>query len=95
MRARKRRLHQQPAATSAAAGDVIGCHGDGYVRCVISLVQAGADVSDVWTTFIRTFPSRRGADSSGLQPITFQQMVVCEVLTQVCIDTSTRSTPIL
>jgi len=79
VRARKRRLHQQPVAPAA---DVIGCHGDGYVRCVMSLVQAGADVSDVWATFIRTFPSRRAATST-MQPITFQQMVVCEVLTQV------------
>ena len=68
------RQHQLPA-------DVISCHGDGYVRCVMGLVQAGADVSDVWKTFIKTFPSRRTASTS--QPITFQQMVVCEVLTQV------------
>jgi len=73
-RARQRHLHQQPA-------DVISCHGDGYVRCVMGLVQAGADVSGVWQTFIKTFPSRRTASTS--QPITFQPMVVCEVLTQV------------
>jgi len=74
VRARQRRLQQQPT-------DVSGCHGDGYVRCVMGLVQAGADVSDVWKTFVKTFPSRRTASTS--QPITFQQMVVCEVLTQV------------
>ena len=74
MRARQQRRHQQPA-------DVSSCHGDGYVRCVMSLVQAGADVSRVWQTFVKTFPSRRTASTS--QPITFQQLVVCEVLTQV------------
>jgi len=47
----------------------------------MSLVQAGADVSGVWQTFVKTFPGRRTASTS--QPITFQQMVVCEVLTQV------------
>jgi len=69
-RARQRRRHQQPS-------DVSSCHGDGYVRCVMSLVQAGADVSGVWRMFVKIFPA------STSQPITFQQMVVCEVLTQV------------
>lgn len=68
-RARQRRRHQQPS-------DVSSCHGDGYVRCVMSLVQAGADVSGVWRTFVKIFPANTS------QPITFQQMVVCEVLTQ-------------
>jgi len=74
-RLRQQRRHEQQPT------DVSSCHGDGYVRCVMSLVQAGADVSGVWQTFIKTFPSRRTASTS--QPITFQQMVVCEVLTQV------------
>jgi len=74
VRAKQQRRHQHPT-------DVSSCHGDGYVRCVMSLVQAGADVSRVWQTFIKTFPSRRTTSTS--HPITFQQMVVCEVLTQV------------
>jgi len=74
--ARPERRHQQPT-------DVSSCQGDGYVRSVMSLVQAGADVSAVWQTFVKTFPTQRTASMS--QPITFQQMVVCEVLTQVCI----------
>jgi len=44
----------------------------------MSLVQAGANVAAVWPTFVRTFPA-----AANSQPITFQQMVVCEVLTQV------------
>ena len=51
------------------------------MRCVMSLVQAGADVSGVWRTFVKIFPA------STSQPITFQQMVVCEVLTQVRLRT--------
>ena len=78
VRAQQQRRHQHST-------DVSSCHGDGYVRSVMSLVQAGADVSRVWLTFIKTFPSRRTSSKS--QPITFQQMVVCEVLTQVENDT--------
>ena len=43
-------------------------------KCAMSLVQAGADVSRVWDKFSLLFPSPDG--------ISFEQMVLCEVLIQ-------------
>ena len=43
-------------------------------KCAMSLVQFGANIASVWRGFSRVFP-----DPSG---ITFEQMVLCEVLIQ-------------
>lgn len=43
-------------------------------KCAMSLVQAGADVTRVWERFSQIFPDEIG--------ITFEQMVLCEVLIQ-------------
>ena len=44
------------------------------IKCAISIVQAGADVSKVWIRFAQLFPNSDG--------ITFEEMVMCEVLVQ-------------
>ena len=43
-------------------------------KCAMSLVQAGASLNKVWERFVLVFPSPYG--------ITFEQMVLCEVLIQ-------------
>ena len=43
-------------------------------KCAMSLVQAGASLDKVWERFVLVFPSPYG--------ITFEQMVLCEVLIQ-------------
>jgi hypothetical protein len=91
---------QQRAAACNSSQTPSSCHGDGHVRCVMSLVQAGANVAAVWREFILSFPAAppAGVTSTKSPPslpsssfasspaaaanISFQQMVVCEVLTQ-------------
>lgn len=46
------------------------------IKCATSLIQSGADVSTVWSKFIHVFPS------NGVDSISFEQMVICEVLVQ-------------
>ena len=45
-------------------------------KCAMTLVQNGADLSRVWPSFARVFPDDSGA------VVTFEQMVLCEVLMQ-------------
>ena len=45
-------------------------------KCVMALVQRGANLTRVWPAFARVFP-----DDSGTA-VTFEQMVLCEVLMQ-------------
>ena len=58
-----------------AKRDPVQVSADKCIKCIMSLVQAGADVSAVWNRFVDIFPSSPNG-------ITFEQMVVCEVLVQ-------------
>lgn len=54
--------------------DPNGINTENATKCAMSLVQSGADLSIVWPKFVSVFPHPQG--------ITFEQMVLCEVLIQ-------------
>ena len=54
--------------------DPIEIHPENYTKCAMSLVQAGCDLTQTWERFAVVFPQ--------YQDITFEQMVLCEVLIQ-------------
>eukprot|EP00918_Siedleckia_nematoides_P004369 GHVU01009705.1.p1 GENE.GHVU01009705.1~~GHVU01009705.1.p1 ORF type:complete len:483 (+),score=40.22 GHVU01009705.1:246-1694(+) len=54
--------------------DPLELNQESYTKCAMALVQAGADVTSTWERFANVFP-----DESG---VTFEQMVLCEVLIQ-------------
>jgi hypothetical protein len=54
--------------------DPNGIFAENATKCAMSLVQSGADLSVVWPKFVTVFPHPQG--------ITFEQMVLCEVLIQ-------------
>ena len=54
--------------------DPVEINAENNTKCAMSLVQGGADLTSVWERFTQIFPSPQG--------ITFEQMVLCEVLIQ-------------
>lgn len=54
--------------------DPVEMSAENSCKCAMSLVQFGADITPVWHSFARVFPESTG--------ITFEQMVLCEVLIQ-------------
>ncbi len=54
--------------------DPLDIYPENATKCVMSLVQAGADLTSVWERFTQVCPHPEG--------VTFEQMVLCEVLIQ-------------
>ena len=54
--------------------DPLDIYPEDSTKCAMSLVQGGANVTSIWDRFALVFPSEQG--------VTFEQMVLCEVLIQ-------------